>query len=611
MQRSLLSRWLSAAFSRLNRRIPWHRLPKWISVLNLVALRDDLREHNLYDTYGAGGERPRQPPASLPPFRTYDGSAYDPGDKDMGAANTRFDRNAPLDKTFPDSEGEAPPGGLMEPNPRLVSRRLLTRETFQPATTLNVLAAAWIQFQNHDWMNHGDNLEEDPFEIPLNDDDPWPERPMTVRRTRPDPLPHTDPDAPPTFVNTVTHWWDGSQIYGSDEGRCRALRTGEDGKMILETGREPRLLNERDPALDGVDFTGFNDNYWIGLSLLHTLFTREHNAICDHLRGAYPSWDDERLFHTARLVNAALMAKIHTVEWTPGILAHPVLQTGMDGNWYGLLGRWCRKTFGRIGPGELLSGIPGSPADHHGAPFSITEEFVSVYRLHPLIPDDFEIHSVATGEVLEETDLTAIQGHGTRPTVDRHGLANLLYSLGIAHPGAITLHNHPRALQDFVRINGKRMDLGTVDILRDRERGVPRYNDFRETLRMPRVERFEDLTDNPRWAKEIREVYDGDIDRVDLMVGMYAEPLPRGFGFSDTAFRIFLLMASRRLKSDRFFTDDYRPEIYTPEGLAWVDRTTMCDVLLRHYPELATALDGVQNAFAPWRKVAGAQVSEP
>ena len=42
--------------------------------------------------------------------------------------------------------------------------------------------------------------------------------------------------------------------------------------------------------------------------------------------------------------------------------------------------------------------------------------------------------------------------------------------------------------------------------------------------------------------------------------------MPEGFGFSDTAFRIFILMASRRLKSDRF-ADDYRPEIYTEFGL--------------------------------------------
>ena len=70
------------------------------------------------------------------------------------------------------------------------------------------------------------------------------------------------------------------------------------------------------------------------------------------------------------------------------------------------------------------------------------------------------------------------------------------------------------------------------------------------------------------------------------MIGMYAEPKPKGFGFSDTAFRIFILMASRRLESDRFFTRDYRPEVYTQEGIDWVEDNTMRTLLLRHFPEL-------------------------
>jgi hypothetical protein len=245
----------------------------------------------------------------------------------------------------------------------------------------------------------------------------------------------------------------------------------------------------------------------------------------------------------------------------------------------------------------------GSEQAHHAAPYSITEEFVSVYRLHPLLPDDYVIRDHRNGQVIEESDFNPIQGHGTRETIDRWGMSNLLYSCGVSHPGAITLKNHPRALTDHRRITGERVDIGTIDILRDRERGVARYNAFREKLRKPRVERFEDLTDKPELAEEIRDVYDGDIDRVDLQVGMLAEPLPPGFGFSDTAFRIFILMASRRLRSDRFFTNDYSPDVYTPEGLDWVERNTMRDLLLRHHPELAPALEGVENAFAPWRKV--------
>lgn len=135
------------------------------------------------------------------------------------------------------------------------------------------------------------------------------------------------------------------------------------------------------------------------------------------------------------------------------------------------------------------------------------------------------------------------------------------------HPGAITLHNYPRHLQNLTRDDGERLDLATVDILRDRERGVPRYNQFRRLLRKPPVKSFDELTENSEWRKQIKTVYDGQLEKVDLMTGLFAEPLPEGFGFSETAFRVFVLMASRRLKSDRFFTDDYRAEIYTEFGL--------------------------------------------
>jgi hypothetical protein len=146
------------------------------------------------------------------------------------------------------------------------------------------------------------------------------------------------------------------------------------------------------------------------------------------------------------------------------------------------------------------------------------------------------------------------------------------------------------------------MDLAATDVLRVRERGVPRYNDFRELFHRGRVRSFSELTDNREWAEELERVY-GDVDRVDLMVGLYAEPLPKGFGFSDTAFRVFVLMASRRLKSDRFFTRDFTPEVYSRAGYEWVNDNTMKSVLLRHYPELEPALRGVENAFAPWNRV--------
>lgn len=578
---------------------PWHQFPVPLALVKLFKFRNRLREENLHDTaklptQGEGTQPTPSPDGDHLKIRTADGSFNDLEQPEMGRAGSRFGRNVPLQYTHPDQKN------LLEPNPRTISRKLLTRDEFVPASTLNLHAASWIQFQTHDWFAHGGTLDKK-IEIPLEADDPWPQdyRPLEVGATLPDSTrPDEDTKNPPTFLNRVTHWWDASQIYGSDKETINKLRTHVDGKLII--GEDDLLpINPE----NGVDLVGFDENWWVGLSMLHTLFVKEHNTICDHLKNEYPDWKDDDMFNHARLINAALLAKIHTVEWTPAILGHPALEIAMNANWWGLLGQHVKRLFGRIGEGELLSGIVGSATDHHTAPYYLTEEFVSVYRMHPLMPDEFEFYSLENGELRFTENLFEVSGNRSRALVDKVGMPDLFYSFGITHPGAITLHNYPRFLQQLVRDNGEVFDLAAVDILRDRERGVPRYNQFRELIGRERVKTFEDITENPQWAKELRDVYNNDINSVDLMVGMFAENPPAGFGFSDTAFRIFILMASRRLKSDRFFTKDYTAEVYTQWGLDWIDNNSMLSVLRRHYPTVSPALFGVQNAFAPWRKV--------
>ena len=366
-------------YKLLNTIMPWHKMPVLLGLGNLLAFRNILRRDNLYDT-----EKPEIVPTPNPKLgvidpsvrtaRTSDGTHNDLSQPTMGAAGARFGRNIPLHKVNRNKR-------LLEPNPLVVSRELMTRHVFQPATTLNMLAAAWIQFQVHGWFNH--KRKKDKF-IELKGYG-WQKEPMRVRETSPETPKNTDPNMPLTYANTETHWWDGSQLYGTKRERTLSLREKQGGKLAIEDG----LLR----AENGVDVTGFNDNWWIGLSMLHTLFTLEHNALCDRLHREYPRWDDDRLFETARLINAALMAKIHTVEWTPAIVAHPTLQVAMDANWWGLLGEQVTNVFGRFGDSDTWSGIMGSPPDHHAAPYSLTEEFVAVYRMHPLMPDDFAFHS--------------------------------------------------------------------------------------------------------------------------------------------------------------------------------------------------------------------------
>ena len=205
--------------------------------------------------------------------------------------------------------------------------------------------------------------------------------------------------------------------------------------------------------------------------------------------------------------------------------------------------------------------------------------------------------------MLEQRTLPEVAGRASRDVIERIAMKDLFYSFGRMHPGALTLHNYPQHLQSLAQEDASVIDVATIDILRDRERGVPRYNEFRRLFHKEPVASFEELTDNATWREEIRALYDNDIEAVDLMVGLLAEPLPEGFGFSETAFRVFILMASRRLKSDCFFTDDYRPEIYTQEGLDYIQNNGLVSVLKRHFPELAPAVEGTENPFAPWNAV--------
>lgn len=126
----------------VDRKIGWHRLPWPLGLPLVFALMGQLRRENLADPSTLTPSLPR--PAPTPPVnyrtaRTADGSFNDLSDPEMGSAGTRFGRNVRLARTF-----QEPDAALLSPNPRTVSRELMTRHEFQPAATLNVLTAAWI-----------------------------------------------------------------------------------------------------------------------------------------------------------------------------------------------------------------------------------------------------------------------------------------------------------------------------------------------------------------------------------------------------------------------------------------------------------------------------------
>src|SRR5947209_6956358 len=532
----------------------WYGRPLALQVLILAHMRERLNAKNLKSTYPPRtlvGFQPtgQEPPLAVSYFRTADGSWNNLADPKEGAARTRFLRNVELSAIPLQTEPQ-----LLAPNPREVSRRLLTRPSdangqpkMKEVPFLNLLAASWIQFMTHDWINHGETLFDDVIKVPLEQGDParrrYAQTEMVIGRTQPDPTRNGHPEpAAVTSINEVTHWWDGSQIYGSDQATQDRLRSRVLGTLRLNDNST--LPEDGDGTR--VEDAGFRRNWWVGLSMLHTLFVREHNAVCDMLHEAYPECDDDQLFNVARLINAAVMAKIHSIEWTPAILPNRALDTGLNVNWYGLLtfrlrkGK-ARKTLSQVTMRNAeLGGIVGNPINKHDSVFGLSEEFVEVYRLHSLLPETLHLRRRGR-QGITEVPFPATRHRGSTRITQRYAMSDLFYSFGNQHPGALVLNNFPRFMQELSIPGNPFFDMGTVDIVRARERGVLRYNEFRRQLGLNPIQSFADLTDDPKVRKELESLYGGGregVENVDLLIGTLAEEQrPTNFGFGETLFQ--------------------------------------------------------------------------
>jgi Animal haem peroxidase len=506
-------------------------------------------------------------------------------------------------------------------------------------------------------------------------------------------------------------------------------------------GRYLPVLNPADPfppQWTGQESAAFADNWTIGMSFYHNLFAREHNSFVDEFRkqAALKPNDDsglrnpadpthvirnkdvsaEELYQAARLVVSAEIAKIHTIEWTPQLLYDEPLYKGMNANWNGLVGTGdpdASKALANIvvhgfgkskdatkasqwysvfasGPGifGLGSKVPHysitNPDDvnggvnHFGSPFNFPEEFVTVYRLHPLVPDLIEVRDVEKdpNQIVQKVAvIETFEGKATDAMRSR-GIANWGLSMGRQRLGLLTLHNSPVFLQNIklprFDTPTQQVDVPALDLIRDREHGVPRFNEFRRQYGLRQLTSYDDFADRrlpldspirkqqEETIAQLREVYgthvcdaskvitdaqvndDGspindclghpngsvvdNIEDVDTVVGWLAEyTRPHGFAISETQFVVFILNASRRLFSDRFFTSSFRPEFYTQFGVDWVNNngpgpvqmeagnpnghkqpvSPLKRVLMRNIPELRPQLQDVVNVFDPWGRDRG------
>lgn len=129
-----------------------------------------------------------------------------------------------------------------------------------------------------------------------------------------------------------------------------------------------------------------------GLELLHTVFVKEHNAIAAKLAATYPTMTDQQLYDKVRMINAAVIAKIHTIEWTPAILPNNNLAAAMHVNWHGLVSLLTplEAEAARVMANTLLQkdkdtilGYRGNPRNDWGVRYSMTEVRAFVIKPEP------------------------------------------------------------------------------------------------------------------------------------------------------------------------------------------------------------------------------------
>ncbi|XP_058088589.1 alpha-dioxygenase 2-like isoform X2 [Magnolia sinica] len=575
----------------------WHKLPVLLGVAYLGIRRHLHQRYNLLHVGGSDSVGRTYDNEKFS-YRTADGRCNHPYDESVGRQGTFFGRNMPPCR----SEYE-----LFDPHPSVVAAKLLARKKFiDNGKQFNLLACSWIQFMIHDWIDHLEDTQQVEINAPDSVADGCPLKSFKFLKSKE--VLNGSSHVKSGFLNTRTPWWDGSVIYGNNADGMGRVRSFKDGKLKI-SGNGLLQHDEK-----GVPISGDVRNCWAGFSVLQALFIKEHNAVCDMLKMHYPYFDDERLYQHARLVTSAVIAKIHTIDWTVELLKTDTILAGMRINWYGFLGKRFKDLFGHI-CGPILSGLVGlrEPRDH-GVTYSLTEEFVSVYRMHSLLPDKILLRNINSNvskdecpPLLQEVPMREMVGQEGEKRLTEIGIEQMMISMGHQACGALELWNYPSWMRNLVAhdINGEDrpdpVDMAALEIYRDRERRVARYNEFRRNMLMDPISKWEDLTDDQEAIEAIREVYDDDVEKLDLLVGLHAEKKIKGFAISETAFFIFLLIASRRLEADRFFTTNFNSTTYTEEGLEWVNNTeTLKDAIDRHFPQMTQKWMKCSSAFSVW-----------
>ena len=313
------------------------------------------------------------------------------------------------------------------------------------------------------------------MELACRRDDPWHEHPMrdpSARRATRAPNPN---GGPPTWVNTETHWWDGSQIYGSDaerRRRCAPASTASCGSTSAGCFRRssssaPRLRGRAGNAL------GRARRCCTACSCAST--TPSATTCTSDI----PSSSDDELYDKARLVTRADREDPHGRVDAGDHRPPDDGARRMQGNWWGLAGeRFAQAVRPHHARTSVIRGLVGR-ARRPPRRAVLADRGVRLGLPHAPADARRVTRSArcATTRCSQERTFRELGALDVRERLrrDRDGRRPLL-----------ARHRRTRArsrcttsrasCRSSTAPDGKMLDLAPIDILRVRERGVPRYN---------------------------------------------------------------------------------------------------------------------------------------